>query len=68
MEPTFEKLEPSWIYPNSPAGATLMAGFIDLSHKGYFKKGENVLFVHTGGSPGLYAYIKSVLGLEEVAD
>ena len=45
-----------------------MAGFIDLSRKGYFKKGENILFVHTGGSPGLYAYIKPVLGLEEVAD
>ena len=45
-----------------------MAGFIDLSRKGYFKKGENVLFVHTGGSPGLYAYIKPLLGLEEVAD
>jgi D-cysteine desulfhydrase len=45
-----------------------LAGFIDLSRKGYFKKGENILFVHTGGSPGLYAYIKPVLGLEEVAD
>jgi D-cysteine desulfhydrase len=45
-----------------------MAGFIDLSRKGYFKKGENILFVHTGGAPGLYAYIKPVLGLEEVAD
>lgn len=45
-----------------------MAGFIDLSRKGYFKKGENVLFVHTGGSPGLYAYIKPLLGLEDVSD
>lgn len=45
-----------------------MAGLIDLSRKGYFKKEENVLFVHTGGSPGLYAYIKPILGLEEVAD
>ena len=45
-----------------------MAGLIDLSRKGYFKKGENILFVHTGGSPGLYAYLKPVLGLEEVAD
>jgi len=35
-----------------------MAGLIDLVGKGYFKKGENVLFVHTGGSPGLYAYQK----------
>jgi D-cysteine desulfhydrase len=45
-----------------------MAGLIGLSRKGYFKQGENVLFVHTGGSSGLYAYIKPVLGLEEVAD
>ncbi|MDX9861102.1 MAG: D-cysteine desulfhydrase [Rhodospirillales bacterium] len=45
-----------------------MAGLIDLSRKGYFKKGENVLFLHTGGSPGLYAYVKPVLGLEEVAN
>jgi D-cysteine desulfhydrase len=45
-----------------------MAGLIDLSRKGYFKRGENVLFVHTGGSPGLYAYLKPILGLEEVAD
>ena len=33
-----------------------MAGLIDLSRKGYFKKDSNVLFVHTGGSPALYAY------------
>lgn len=45
-----------------------MAGLIGLSRKGFFKKGENVLFVHTGGSPALYAYMKSILGEEEVAD
>ena len=45
-----------------------MAGLIGLSREGYFKKGENVLFVHTGGSPGLYAYIKPILGFEEVAE
>ena len=33
-----------------------MAGMLDLIKKGYFKKGQNVLFVHTGGSPALYAY------------
>jgi D-cysteine desulfhydrase len=38
-----------------------MAGLIDLVRKGYFKKGEHVLFVHTGGSPALYAYQKVVL-------
>lgn len=45
-----------------------LAGLIDLSREGCFKRGENVLFVHTGGSPGLYAYLKPILGLEEVAD
>ena len=45
-----------------------VAGLIDLSRKGYFKKGENVLFVHTGGSPALYAYMKPLLGLEAVAN
>ena len=39
-----------------------MAGLIDLVRKGYFKKGEHVLFVHTGGSPALYAYEEVVLG------
>jgi L-cysteate sulfo-lyase len=34
-----------------------MAGLIDLIKKGYFKKGENVVFLHTGGSVGLFAYL-----------
>ena len=34
-----------------------MAGLIDLARKGYFPKGSNVLFLHTGGSPALYAYL-----------
>ena len=38
-----------------------MAGLIDLVRKGYFKKEENILFVHTGGSPALYVYIKDIL-------
>ncbi len=33
------------------------AGLIDLVRKGYFPKGANVLFLHTGGSPALYAYM-----------
>ena len=32
------------------------AGLIDLCRQGYFKKGEKVIFLHTGGSPGLYHY------------
>lgn len=34
-----------------------MSGLIDLVKKDYFKKGSNVLFLHTGGSPALYAYL-----------
>jgi len=31
------------------------AGLIDLIRKGFFKKDENVLFWHTGGTPALFA-------------
>lgn len=33
-----------------------MAGLIGLVRQGHFRKDENVIFVHTGGSPALYAY------------
>lgn len=36
-----------------------MAGLIDLVRKDHFPKGANVLFLHTGGSPALYAYLES---------
>ncbi|MEL6607711.1 MAG: D-cysteine desulfhydrase [Pseudomonadota bacterium] len=32
------------------------AGLIDLCRKGHFKKGERVVFLHTGGSVGLFGY------------
>jgi L-cysteate sulfo-lyase len=32
-----------------------LAGLIDLIRRGVFKKGENVLFWHTGGTPALFA-------------
>ncbi len=34
------------------------AGLIDLIRKGHFNKGENVVFLHTGGSVSLFAYPK----------
>ena len=34
------------------------AGLIDLVRTGHFKQGENVVFVHTGGSVSLFAYPK----------
>jgi len=38
-----------------------MAGLIDLIRKGFFSKEENVMFVHTGGSPALYVYMEEIL-------
>lgn len=32
------------------------AGLIDLIRKGHFKQGENVVFLHTGGSQALFGY------------
>jgi len=32
------------------------AGLIDLIRKGHFRKGENVVFIHTGGAAGLFGY------------
>ncbi len=33
-----------------------MAGLVDLVRQGRFKRGEKVLFLHTGGAAALYAY------------
>lgn len=33
-----------------------MAGLIDLVRTGSFKQGQNVVFLHTGGSAGLFGY------------
>ncbi|WP_078546196.1 D-cysteate sulfo-lyase [Litchfieldia alkalitelluris] len=33
-----------------------MAGLIDLIRKETFKKDDNIVFIHSGGSPALYAY------------
>ena len=32
------------------------AGLIDYCRKGHFKKGERVVFLHTGGSVALFGY------------
>jgi D-cysteine desulfhydrase len=45
----------------------IMAGLIGLSRKAYFRQGENVLFIHTGGAPSLHAYEAEVLGEVGVA-
>jgi D-cysteine desulfhydrase len=39
-----------------------MAGLIGLVRRGAFETGQNVLFVHTGGSPALFAYEEALRG------
>lgn len=46
-----------------------MAGLIGLTRNGFFKAGETVVFLHTGGSAALFAYeqeIKTSLNPEEM--
>jgi len=38
-----------------------MAGMIDLIRKGYFSADDNIVFVHTGGSVGLFGYYRQLL-------
>jgi D-cysteine desulfhydrase len=45
----------------------IMAGLIGLVRQGFFKPGENLLFLHTGGLPSLHAYEAVVLGKTPVA-
>lgn len=33
-----------------------MVGLLDLIDKGYFRKEQNVLFLHTGGAPEIFSY------------
>ena len=40
----------------------IMAGLIGLARQGFFKPGEKLLFLHTGGLPSLHAYESTVLG------
>jgi 1-aminocyclopropane-1-carboxylate deaminase/D-cysteine desulfhydrase-like pyridoxal-dependent ACC family enzyme len=39
-----------------------MAGLIDQVRRGHIAKGQQVVFVHTGGMPALFAYAQD-LGL-----
>ena len=45
----------------------IMAGLIGEARKGFFKPGEQLLFLHTGGLPSLHAYEGQVLGKSPVA-
>ena len=38
-----------------------LAGMLDLIRKGQFRAGQNIVFVHTGGSAGLFGYLEDIL-------
>jgi len=38
-----------------------MAGLIDLIRKGYFLREDNVVFLHTGGTPALFVYDEELI-------
>lgn len=38
-----------------------MAGLVDLIKRGYLTKGDVVVFIHTGGTPALFAYNEKLL-------
>ncbi len=35
------------------------AGLIDICRNGFFRKGERVVFLHTGGAAGLFGYVST---------
>ncbi len=37
-----------------------MGGLLDLIAKGFIRKGEKVIFIHTGGLPALFSYIEKI--------
>ncbi len=39
-----------------------MAGLIGLVRQEFFKPSDNVLFLHTGGSSALFAYVEQIIG------
>jgi D-cysteine desulfhydrase/L-cysteate sulfo-lyase len=38
-----------------------MAALLDLREKGFFKEGERVVFLHTGGTPAIFPYREGLL-------
>jgi len=38
-----------------------MAGLLDLIRRGHFEPTQNVLFIHTGGTPALFAYREALV-------
>ena len=38
-----------------------LTGLLDLGGKGYFGEGQNLIFLHTGGTPALFPYREEIL-------
>jgi D-cysteine desulfhydrase len=44
-----------------PVYAGGLRSVVDQIRKGVFKRGETILFWHTGGAPALFAYAKDLV-------
>ena len=54
----YEKNADAKIYPASMTKIMTVIVVFDLIKKGKYQKGENIIFLHTGGQPALWAYKK----------
>ena len=39
-----------------------MSALLDLADRGFFREGEKVVFLHTGGTPALFPYREGIMG------
>ena len=53
---TASEVQSALLQGAASANAYRAAGLIDYCRKGHFKKGQRVVFLHTGGSVALFGY------------
>jgi len=56
MEATYLMAEQEALFVDPTYTGKAAAGFIEMVRQGKFKAGENVIFLHTGGHPTIFAY------------
>ena len=52
-----------WVKRDDLTGLAF-AAMLDHTATGRVRRGESIVFLHTGGQPALFAYDKEVLGIE----
>jgi hypothetical protein len=49
------------LYLDPVYSGKVMAGLIDLVRRGRFARDQSVVFLHTGGTPALFAYVDALI-------